>query len=249
MLVYYCCLKRKSYICSQYQNIRLIDIIEMKIKTFEFNPLGVNTYVLYVEADKNGGGDCIVIDAACIFPEENDELISFIESNNLTVKRLINTHLHFDHIFGVNVLAEKYNLKLEAHKDDLFLLDSLEQQMKMFGFNTGREYKPEVGNLLTDQDTIKLGDQEMSILHVPGHSPGSLVFYNEEENFAIVGDVLFNGSIGRTDLVGGDFDLLIGGIQSKLFLLPDDTTVYPGHGPSTTIGREKKSNPFVGSRI
>ena len=89
----------------------------------------------------------------------------------------------------------------------------------------------------------------MSIIHVPGHSPGSLVFYNKEENFAIVGDVLFNGSIGRTDLVGGDFDLLISGIQSKLFLLPNDTTVYPGHGPSTTIGREKKSNPFVGSRI
>lgn len=223
--------------------------MKMKIKTFEFNPLGVNTYILYDDSNNNSGGECIVIDAACIFPEENEELIDYLEKNNLTVKRLINTHLHFDHIFGVNLLAEKYNLQLEAHKDDLFLLGSLEQQMKMFGFDSSRDYKPEIGNFLTESDTIKLGNQELSIIHVPGHSPGSLVFYNKEEEFAIGGDVLFNGSIGRTDLVGGNFDQLIDGIQSKLFLLPDDTAIYPGHGPSTTIGREKRNNPFVGTRI
>lgn len=221
----------------------------MKIKTFEFNPLGVNTYVLYDDSDNERGGDCIVIDASSIFPEENEELINFIESNNLTVTRLINTHLHFDHIFGVNILADKYNLKLEAHKDDMFLLDSLEQQMKMFGFDLNRNYKPEIGSFLTEQDTIKLGNQEMSIIHVPGHSPGSIVFYNKEENFVISGDVLFNGSIGRTDLVGGNFDVLIDGIKNKLFLLPDDTVVYPGHGPATSIGKEKRSNPFVGGGI
>lgn len=213
----------------------------MKIKTFEFNPLGVNTYILY---DENK--DCIVIDPASIFPEENEELISFIEDNNLKVVRLINTHLHFDHIFGVNLIAEKYNLKLESHQDDLFLLDNLEQQMKMFGFNSDREYKPIIGNFLTEDDTIELGDEVLQIIHVPGHSPGSIIFYNQKEGFMIAGDVLFNGSIGRTDLVGGNFDQLIEGIQTKLFTLPDNVVVYPGHGPSTSIGREKKHNPFVG---
>lgn len=214
----------------------------MKIKAFEFNPLGVNTYVLY---DENR--DCIIFDAASIFPEENETLLRFIDDNNLEVKRLINTHLHFDHIFGANLISERYKIMLEAHKDDLFLLDSLEQQMQMFGFNSEREYKPKIENFLSENETIVLGDQELKIIHVPGHSPGSLVFYNEVEEFMIAGDVLFNGSIGRTDLVGGNFDQLIEGIQSKLFILPDNTVVYPGHGPSTTIGREKKHNPFVGT--
>ncbi len=214
----------------------------MKITAFEFNPLGVNTYVLY---DENR--DCIIFDAASIFPEENETLLRFIDDNNLEVKRLINTHLHFDHIFGANLISERYKIMLEAHKDDLFLLDSLEQQMQMFGFNSEREYKPKIENFLSENETIVLGDQELKIIHVPGHSPGSLVFYNEVEEFMIAGDVLFNGSIGRTDLVGGNFDQLIEGIQSKLFILPDNTVVYPGHGPSTTIGREKKHNPFVGT--
>lgn len=212
----------------------------MKIKTFEFNPLGVNTYVVY-----DASGECIVFDAASIFPEENEELVGFIEDNNLTVKRLINTHLHFDHLFGVNMLAEKYDLKLECHKEDLFLLGTLEQQMQMFGFDTSRNYKPGIGDFLTEGDTIELGDEVLNIIHVPGHSPGSLVFYNEKRGWAIGGDVLFNGSIGRTDLVGGNFDLLIDGIKKKLLVLPDDTVIYPGHGPETSVGREKKNNPFL----
>lgn len=216
----------------------------MKIKTFEFNPLGVNTYILYDETS-----ECIIIDAACIFPNENEALLHFIEENNLLVKRLINTHLHFDHLFGVNFTAGKFNLKLEANKKDLFLLDNLQDQLQMFGFNSDRNFKPEIGKFLTEEDTIRFGNQEFKIIHVPGHSPGSLVFYNEKENVAIVGDVLFNGSIGRTDLAGGDFDLLIDGIRSKLFLLPDETVVYPGHGSETTIGKEKRHNPFVGTRI
>lgn len=216
----------------------------MKIKTFEFNPLGVNTYVLY-----DNTSECIIIDAACIFPEENEALLNFVKENNLTVKRLINTHLHFDHLFGVNLIAEHFNLKLEAHQADLFLLDNLQEQLQMFGFNTDRNFKPEIGSFLTETDVITFGEQELKIIHIPGHSPGSLVFYNEKENIAIVGDVIFNGSIGRTDLLGGDFDLLIDGIQSKLFLLPNETALYPGHGPETTIGKEKKYNPFVGTKI
>lgn len=220
----------------------IIHYKKMKIKSFEFNPLGVNTYILYDETS-----ECIIIDAASIFPEENEKLLSFIEENNLTVKRLINTHLHFDHLFGINLIAEKYNLKLEANKEDLFLLDTLQDQLEMFGFNSQKNFKPEIGKFLTEEDTIQFGNQELKIIHIPGHSPGSLVFYNQKENIAIVGDVLFNGSIGRTDLVGGDFDLLIDGIKTKLFALPNDTIIYPGHGPESSIGREKKHNPFVGS--
>ena len=213
----------------------------MKIKKFEFNPLGVNTYVLYDETS-----ECIIIDAACVFPGEQKALTRFIEENDLTVTRLINTHMHFDHLFGVNFAADKYGLKLEANKADLFLLETLEDQLQMFGFDAAEDYRPEIGNYLTEDDVITFGNQELRIIHVPGHSPGSLVFYNEQEDVAIVGDVLFSGSIGRTDLDGGNFDLLIDGIRTKLFALPDDTVIYPGHGPESSIGKEKRHNPFVG---
>ena len=213
----------------------------MKIKTFEFNPLGVNTYVLY---DKTG--ECVVIDASCFFPDERELLLNFILDNNLVVKHLLNTHLHFDHVFGVNFMASQFGLKLQVHPDDVFLLDNLPQQLQMFGFNTNVDYTPEIGNYLKENDIISFGEQQLKVLHVPGHSPGSIVFYNEKEKFAVVGDVLFNGSIGRTDLPGGNFDQLIEGIRTKLFTLPDDTEIYSGHGPKTTIGQEKKHNPFVG---
>lgn len=213
----------------------------MKIKTFEFNPLGVNTYVLY---DKTG--ECVIIDASCFFPDERELLINFILDNNLVVKHLINTHLHFDHIFGVNFIASQFSLKLQAHKDDEFLLGNLSEQLQMFGFNSNTDYKPEIGSYLTENDIISFGEQQLKILHVPGHSPGSIVFYNEKEKCAVVGDVLFNGSIGRTDLPGGSFDQLIDGIRTKLFVLPDETDIYSGHGPKTTVGQEKRYNPFVG---
>ena len=213
----------------------------MKIKTFEFNPLGVNTYVLY---DKTG--ECVVIDASCFFPDERELLLNFILDNNLVVKHLLNTHLHFDHVFGVNFMASQFGLKLQVHPDDVFLLDNLPQQLQMFGFNTNVDYAPEIGNYLKENDMVAFGEQKLKIIHVPGHSPGSIVFYNEKEKFAVVGDVLFNGSIGRTDLPGGNFDQLIEGIRTKLFTLPDDTEIYSGHGPKTTIGQEKKYNPFVG---
>ena len=213
----------------------------MKIKTFEFNPLGVNTYVLY---DKTG--ECVVIDASCFFPDERELLLNFILDNNLVVKHLLNTHLHFDHVFGVNFMASQFGLKLQVHPDDVFLLDNLPQQLQMFGFNTNVDYAPEIGNYLKENDMVAFGEQKLKIIHVPGHSPGSIVFYNEKEKFAVVGVVLFNGSIGRTDLPGGNFDQLIEGIRTKLFTLPDDTEIYSGHGPKTTIGQEKKYNPFVG---
>ena len=213
----------------------------MKIKTFEFNPLGVNTYVLYDET-----GECVIIDASCFFPDEKELLLNFILDNNLIVKHLINTHLHFDHIFGVNFLASQFDMKLQVHQADEFLLENLPQQLQMFGINSNTDFKPIIGNYLTENDVIHFGNQQLKILHIPGHSPGSIIFYNEKANCAIVGDVLFNGSIGRTDLPGGNFEQLIHGIQTKLFALPDETVIYSGHGPKTTIGQEKKYNPFVG---
>ncbi|KAF5080224.1 Hydroxyacylglutathione hydrolase [anaerobic digester metagenome] len=214
----------------------------MKIKTFEFNPLGVNTYVLY---DRTG--ECIVVDASCFFPDENKLLLNFILDNNLVVKHLVNTHLHFDHIFGVNFLASQFGLKLLVHRDDIVLLENLSQQLQMFGFNTNVDYRPEIGGFLAENDVVSFGEQQLKVLHVPGHSPGSIVFYNEKEKLALVGDVLFNGSIGRTDLLEGSFEQLTEGIRTKLFTFPDDTEVYPGHGPKTTIGQERRYNPFVGT--
>ena len=214
----------------------------MKIKTFEFNPLGVNTYVLY---DRTG--ECIVVDASCFFPDENKLLLNFILDNNLVVKHLVNTHLHFDHIFGVNFLASQFGLKLLVHRDDIVLLENLSQQLQLFGFNTNVDYRPEIGGFLADNDVVSFGEQQLKVLHVPGHSPGSIVFYNEKEKLALVGDVLFNGSIGRTDLLEGSFEQLTEGIRTKLFTFSDDTEVYPGHGPKTTIGQERRYNPFVGT--
>lgn len=215
----------------------------MKIKTFEFNPLGVNTYVLSDET-----GECVVIDPACFYANEKESLVNYIKENNLVVKRLINTHLHFDHVFGINTIVSEFGVSLECHKSDEFLLENISGQLKLFGIPaTNGDYLPEIGNYLEEGDVVEFGNQRLQVLHIPGHSPGSIVFYSEEGKSLFSGDVLFRESIGRTDLAGGSFEQLIDGIHNKLFSLPDDTRVYSGHGPWTTIGHEKKNNPFVGS--
>lgn len=212
----------------------------MKIERFEFNPVSENTYVVYDETK-----ECVIIDAGCFFPEEKAELAHFIESNELKVKHIINTHLHFDHVLGLNFVMDKYQLPLEAHKGDKPILQQLKTQLQMFGFPDTGEPIPQIAKYLTEEDTVEFGNQKFTILHVPGHSLGSIVFYNKEAGCAFVGDVLFQGSIGRTDLMGGNYEQLITGIQEKLLSLPAETVVYPGHGPSTTIGSEAKSNPFL----
>ena len=212
----------------------------MKIKVFEFNPIAVNTYVLY---DKTG--ECVIIDAACFYPDEQRALINFILDKNLVVKHLLSTHLHFDHIFGVNLIEEQFKVKMEAHKADQFLLDTMDEQLAMFGFTPNGKHTPTIGKYLDENDVIEFGNQKLTVKHIPGHSPGSIVFYSEEDNFVISGDVLFNGSIGRTDLLQGNHDELVEGIQTKLLTLPGKTIVYPGHGPATTIEKEIKSNPFL----
>ncbi|MDR1809025.1 MAG: MBL fold metallo-hydrolase [Prevotella sp.] len=211
----------------------------MEIKVFEFNPVAVNTYIIYDET-----GECAIIDAGCFSSDEERTLLNYILDKQLSVKYLLNTHLHFDHAWGNVFVKEQFGLKTCAHKADQFLLDNMRGQTRLFGFNPPDEL-PEIGIYLNEGDTVRFGKQELSVIHVPGHSPGSIVFYSKEANAVFVGDVLFRFSIGRTDLAGGDYRQLIDGIWQKLFTLPPETVVYPGHGPVTTIGNEMENNPFV----
>lgn len=213
----------------------------MKIKTFEMNPLGVNSYVL-----SDDTGECVVIDAAPYYADERELLLNYLLDHDYVVSHLINTHLHFDHLFGVNLLAGQFDLTLECHQADQFLLNDIPGQLHSFGIPAiNRDFKPVIGHYLNEGDLITFGKQSLSVLHVPGHSPGSIVFYHEAAGALFSGDTLFHSGIGRTDLPGGNTEELLSHIRNKLFRLPDDTVVYPGHGPATTIGFEKKNNPFV----
>ena len=175
--------------------------------------------------------------------EEKQALKKFILTNELTVKHLLNTHLHLDHIFGNPFMLKEFGLSAEANKADEFWIDEAPKQSRMFGFQLQEEPVP-LGKYLHDGDIITFGHTKLEAIHVPGHSPGSLVYYCKEENCMFSGDVLFQGSIGRADLSGGNFDELIDHICSRLFVLPNETVVYPGHGAPTTIGMEKAENPF-----
>ena len=212
----------------------------MKVRIFEFNPVAEHTYIAYDDTK-----ECVIIDAGCYFPEEQKQLLNFISDNSLRVKHIINTHLHFDHVFGINLVTRKYGLGLEAHKGDEPLLSQFKEQLQMFGFPDTGEPAPRIEKYLTEDDVISFGNQKLKIYHIPGHSLGSIVFHNEEAKCAFVGDVLFRGSVGRTDLVGGDSHQLITGIKKKLMVLPDETIVYSGHGPASTIGYERENNPFL----
>lgn len=210
----------------------------MKIKRFEFNMFPVNCYVLSDETK-----EAVIIDAGCFYEEEKQALKKYIVSNQLTVKHLLNTHLHLDHVFGNPFVLKEFGLKAEAHQADEFWIKQAPAQSRMYGFQLQEE--PELpGIYLKDGDLIRFGNSELEAIHVPGHSPGSLVYYSRDNHCLFSGDVLFQGSIGRADLTGGNFDELRQHIIDRLFVLPDDTVVYPGHGAPTTIGEEKRNNPF-----
>lgn len=212
----------------------------MKIKQFEFNMLPVNTYVVWDEQTL----EAAVIDAGCYYRAECDTLKQFIADQGLTVKHLLNTHLHFDHIFGNRFMYEQYGLKTCAHRADEEWLTEAPRRTRMFGLEFPGEPVP-MGTYLDEGDKLTLGADTLQCLHVPGHSPGSLVFYSPEAGCLFAGDVLFHGSIGRTDLPGGDHQTLLDGIRTKLFALPDETVVYSGHGGQTTIGYEKRYNYYL----
>lgn len=212
----------------------------MKISRFTVNPFGVNSYVMW---------DADTLEAAIVDPGMTDEaerkaLDSFIERQGLKPVHLINTHMHLDHIFGNLYVKEKYGLDIKAHPADDFLGRSLEDQTTRFHLpikatNQGLDVE------LHDGDRLYLGTEPIDIISVPGHSPGSVALYCPESGFVITGDALFRGSIGRTDLPMGDYPTLIAAIRDRLLTLPPDTVVLPGHGPESTIGQEKSSNPYI----
>ncbi len=210
----------------------------LSIKAFTFNPVEENTYVLYNEKK-----ECCIIDPGCYFPEEKEELKTTIKTAGLRPVLLLNTHCHLDHVFGNQFVYETWGLPLHIHEKEKPVLDFAPQSGLMWQMPV-EDYTGPL-NYLKEGTIIKLGDEKMEIRFTPGHSPGSVSFYHEAGGFVIGGDVLFNGSIGRTDLPGGDFDILVKSIQTEFFTLPDETKVYSGHGPVTTIGFEKMNNPFV----
>lgn len=210
----------------------------ISIQTFVFGPFQENTYLLFDETK-----DCIIIDPGCYEDRERSQLAGFIEDNKLNPVKLINTHCHLDHIFGNGFIADKYHLKLEINKHDLPTLDSYLLSAKLYGFKASPSPQPSV--YLNEGDIIAFGNSILEIFFTPGHSPGSITFYNRNQKFIIAGDVLFYGSIGRSDLPGGDSKTLISSIKNKLFSLEDDYKVYSGHGPSTSIGFERMNNPFL----
>ena len=208
------------------------------IKVFTFNALQENTYVLYDETK-----ECVIIDPGCYDKEEKEELKSFITAHSLKPVKLLNTHCHIDHVLGNVFVANTYELKVETSRIEENQLRSVKLYAPMYGFHMYEE--SEVGIYIEEGDILSFGNTKLEILSVPGHSPGHIAFLNSEQKFCIAGDVLFRGSIGRADLPGGDFKQLEKSIKTKLYTLPEDVTVYPGHGPKTDIGYEKGSNPYV----
>ena len=212
----------------------------IQIKLFTFNFFGENTYLLYDETK-----EAIVIDCGCITPDEEENFSGFISTNGLTLKRSLNTHYHFDHVIGNAYIFHKYGIRPEIHKGEKDVNSpTLNMQASKFGIPMNFE-EIEPLRYIEDDEEIDFGNSKLKAMLVPGHSPASLAFYSEANKFLIAGDVLFEGSIGRADLWGGDFSTLISSIQKRFLTLPDDTIVYPGHGPSTTIGNEKINNPYL----
>ena len=211
----------------------------LKIKTFIFNPFQENTYVVSDET-----GSCVIIDPGCSSDRENEDVESYIEQHNLDPVKVLCTHLHADHVLGNAFFYEKYGLKPEAHFNEQDLYNMVKSQVQMFGLIMHSE-PPEIGNYLNEGDMVSFGNTTFKVLLVPGHSPGGICFYSEKDKVVFAGDCLFSGSIGRTDLWGGDHQLLLNRIKSELLTLPEETVVYSGHGPTTTIGEEKKDNPFL----
>ncbi len=210
----------------------------LKIKSFVFSPIQENTYLLYNEFN-----NCIIIDPGCYFDAEKEQLTQFIKESGLLAKMLLNTHCHLDHVFGNKYVAETYTLTPQIHSKEKVVLE--------FAPTSGLMYNLPFDNYTGDFIFLKEGDKvvldkdELTVIEAPGHSPGHICFYCKEQNFLIGGDVLFNRSIGRTDLPGGNHQQLIKNINEKLLVLPDETVVYSGHGPTTTIGEEKNENPYL----
>lgn len=208
------------------------------IKSFTFSPFAENTYVLSDESK-----ECVIIDPGCYSPAERQQLSDYINSNDLKPVRLLNTHCHLDHIFGNRYVYDTWQLLPETHKGEMIVLTSAPASAQLFGVQLTPSPEPKV--FWDAGDTITFGNTSLTVKFAPGHSPASICFLNEQEKFIIAGDVLFQGSIGRTDLPGGDSKTLMESIMREFMPLDDDLVVHPGHGPATTIGAERAGNPFI----
>jgi hydroxyacylglutathione hydrolase len=213
----------------------------LQIESFTFNTFSENTYVLYDDTS-----EAIIIDPGCYEREEKAELFDFIKNQKLIPTKLLNTHCHIDHVLGNAFVINTYDVPLWFHKDEEPVLRAVTAYASNYGFASYQDSK--ANHYIKEGEDIKFGNISLRAILVPGHAPGHLVFYHEESRSCIGGDTLFQGSIGRTDLPGGDHETLLTAIKEKLFTLPEDVVVYPGHGPTTTIGYEKIHNPFVGER-
>lgn len=209
----------------------------LQVEKFVFNPFMENTYVLF-----DSTSECIIVDPGCIEKEEEEQLATFIESRKLVVKKLINTHCHIDHVLGNAFVKHRYNVDLFIHPIEEPMLKAVKSYASNYGFFQYQESVPD--HFINEGDVVEFGSQKLEVLFVPGHSPGHIALYDRQDKLLIAGDVLFENSIGRTNLPGGDFNTLISSIHQKLFTLPDDVKVYCGHGPETSIGFEKRTNPF-----
>jgi hydroxyacylglutathione hydrolase len=209
----------------------------LTVQTFVFNALEENTYVASDETKH-----AVIIDPGCYTRQEQQELASYVEANQLKVKYILNTHCHVDHVLGNDFAKDRFKAPLLIHKIEDAQLRAVKNYASVYGFDGYREGLAD--GFIDEGDLIKFGNTEWKILFLPGHSPGHLGFYDEKEKMLFSADVLFFNSIGRTDLPGGDFDTLIESIHKKIFVLPDEVVVFPGHGPTTTVGEEKISNPF-----
>jgi hydroxyacylglutathione hydrolase len=207
------------------------------VKSFTFNAIQENTYVIYDETK-----ECVIIDAGCYSKQEQQTLSNFIDSQNLKVVKLVNTHCHIDHVLGNEFVKNTYKVLSYMHKYEEAVLRAVPSYAPMYGFAAYQV--SEADEFIDEKQTLNFGNSSLEILFVPGHSVGHLAFYSKDDKFCIAGDVLFYGSVGRTDLPGGNHQQLMDSIQHVMYKLPDDTTIYSGHGQTTTIGREKKHNPY-----
>ncbi|MBD2699440.1 MBL fold metallo-hydrolase [Spirosoma sp. BT702] len=209
------------------------------VHSFEFSPFQENTYVIVDEATN----ESVIIDPGCYDQAEKEALGQFIESKNLTVKYLLLTHSHLDHVFGVAYVKRKFGVKAYLHERDMVIFNDVPTRCMVYGL---RGYEPsEIDAYLQEGDQFKFGDTVLDVLFVPGHAPGHVAFVNHAERYVVGGDVLFRGSVGRTDFPYCNHADLLNSIRTKMYTLPDDYVVYPGHMDSTTIGHEKRTNPFV----
>lgn len=209
-----------------------------KVQSFVNNPYQENTYIVYDES-----GECAIIDPGMETASEQNIVVNFIRKNNLKPVLLLNTHCHIDHVLGNKFIFDQYGLKPRFHEGEQLVMDAIPGYAPAMGIRY--ELSPLPDEYLPETGTLTFGNTTLHLIFAPGHSPAHLCFYDKETNILMGGDVLFRGSIGRSDLPGGNFTQLIDNIEQKLLLLPDDCIVYPGHGPDTTIGYEKITNPFL----